>query len=153
MANYCNYSMCVKGTKENVQEFIKVMKAKYDYEKNEFTHDRHMFNIHEATASEVKDSGNGLIYYTIIGGYCEASANICMFDDIMTYYKLTQSLYPEIFKGTTLLKESKDLFLDIEVFAEEYESHRYEHYVVIHGALVVDKQQRHEFPDWNFRLL
>ena len=152
MANYCNYSMCVRGTKENIQEFIKVMQAKYDYEKNEFSHDRHLFNIHEATSNGIKDTGNGVIYQTIIGGFCETSVDACMFDDIMTYYEQTKHLYPDTFKGTTLLEESKRLMLDIEVFAEEYEFDNYEHYVIVNGTMVIEKRQKYPMPDWNFRL-
>ena len=103
MTNYCNYSMCVKGTKENIEEFIKVIQAKYDYEKNEFSYDRHMFNIHEATPSKIEDSGNGIIYQTIIGGYCSASVDSCMFDDIMTYYTEMKHVYPDTFRGTSVV--------------------------------------------------
>ena len=152
MANYCNYSMCVRGAKENIYEFIKVMQAKYDYEKNEFSHDRHMFNIHEATPSKIEDTGNGFVYQTIIGGYCETSVDACMFDDIMTWYDWTKRMHPDTFKGTTLLEESKRFMLDIEVFAEEYESKNYEHYVIVNGTMVVEKRQNYPMPDWNFRL-
>ena len=152
MANYCNYSMCVRGAKKNIEEFIKVMQAKYDYEKNEFTHDRHMFNIHEATATEIEDTGNGFVYQAFIGGFCEMSVDACMFDDIMTYYGQTKHLYPDTFKGTTLLEESKRLMLDIEVFAEEYEFDNYEHYVIVNGTMVIEKRQKYAMPDWNFRL-
>jgi hypothetical protein len=44
MPNYCNYSMRVVGKqRKNVEEFIKIMNADYNYGTMEFNSDRHMF--------------------------------------------------------------------------------------------------------------
>lgn len=138
MPNYCNYSMCVKGTKESVEEFIKVIQADYDYGTMEFSHDRHLFRVFEAEYDEVEEVYNG-IYQVIIKGYCAWSVNCCMLDTSKSsYYKSLKTDYPCEFRGTTLPIESKRLNLDIEVFSEEGGMCFQEHYVILKGDIVCD---------------
>lgn len=136
MPNYCYYSMCVKGSKKNVEEFIKVMQADYNYSEKHFTFDRHMFRVFSAYADEVeRDKGN--VYSTVINGDCAWSVSTCMFEG--NYYNSLKERYPDEFRGTTLLRESKRLKLNIEVYSEESGCCFQEHYVIMDGDLIVDE--------------
>lgn len=140
MPNYCNYSMRAVGTKENIEEFIKVMNAGYDYGTMEFDYDRHMFRVFEAVSDEIDEYDDG-VFAVIINGYCAWSVRSCMFDD--GYYGRIKERYSDDFRGTTLLLESKKLGLNIEVFSEESGMCFQEHYMIIDGELVCD-----ECVDW-----
>jgi hypothetical protein len=131
--------MCVKGTKESVEEFIKVIQADYDYGTMAFSHDRHLFRVFEAEYDEIEELYNG-IYQVIINGYCAWSVYCCMLDTSKSsYYKSLKTGYPCEFRGTTLLVESKRLHLDIEVFSEECGMGFQEHYVIKDGELCTDE--------------
>lgn len=138
MPNYCDYSMCVKGTKENVEEFIKVIQADYNYGTMEFSHDRHFFRVFEANYDEIEEMLDGK-YQAIIDGYCAWSVRSCMFDGYASYYNSIKKDYPNNFRGTTLLTESERLNLDIEVYSEECGCCFQEHYVVVNGDLICDE--------------
>lgn len=144
MPNYCNYSMCVKGTKENVEEFIKVIQADYNYGTMEFSYDRHFFRVFEADYNEIEELDDN-IYQAIIDGYCAWSVSSCMFNNhSSSYYNALKERYPNAFRGTTLPIESKRLNLDIEVFSEEGGMCFQEHYIILKGDVVCD-----ECVDWN----
>lgn len=140
MPNYCNYSMCVVGKKESVEEFIKVMNAGYNYGTMEFDYDRHMFRVFEAVNDEIEEIDNEK-FRTVINGYCAWSVHSCMFED--GYYGDIKRDYPDNFRGTTLPLESERLGIDIEVFSEESGMCFQEHYIIIDGELV-----REETTDW-----
>lgn len=134
------YSMCIKGKKENVEEFIKVIQANYDYGTMEFSYDRHLFRVFEAYYKEIEQVGDD-VYQVVIGGDCAWSVSSCMFED--GYYGRIKAEYPNEFRGTTLPIESKRLGLDIEVFSEEGGCAFQEHYVIINGDVIID-----ECVDW-----
>lgn len=140
MPNYCNYSMCVVGAKENVEEFIKVINSNYDYNKMEFDYDRHMFRVFEAICDEIEERYNGT-YQAIINGYCAWSVASCMLEH--GYYQDCKASFGDNFRGTTLLLESERLGLDIEVFSEESGMCFQEHYIIRKGNLTTD-----ECVDW-----
>ena len=140
MPNYCNYSMCVVGKKESIEEFIEVMNAGYNYGTMEFDYDRQMFRVFEAVNDEIEEYCDGR-FQTIINGYCAWSVRSCMFED--GYYRDIKDRYPDNFRGTTLLLESEKLGIDIEVYSEEGGMCFQEHYVIIEGELVRD-----ETTDW-----
>lgn len=132
MPNYCNYIMQVQGKKENVEEFVKIIKADYDYDTLEFSADRHMFRIFEADIIE-DDSNEQGIRRTIIDGYCAWSVLSCMTDDSVSYYADLKKSEGENFRGTTLQKESEKLGLAIQVYSEETGCGFQEHFVYING--------------------
>ena len=134
MPNYCGYSMCVKGTKENVEEFIKVIKADYDYGTMEFTHDRHLYRVFEADYDEIEEIFDGT-YQVIINGDCAWSVNSCMFEN--GYHRNFKERFPDNCKGTTVPIESERLGLDIEIFSEECGMCFQEHYIVRKGVVEV----------------
>lgn len=140
MPNYCNYSMCVVGKKESIEEFIKVMRADYDYGNMEFNHDRHMFRVFEAEYDEIEERYNDT-YQVVINGYCAWSVASCMLE--RGYYRDFKERYGDNFRGTTLLIESERLGIDIEVFSEEGGMCFQEHYMIIEGELA-----RSECVDW-----
>lgn len=143
MPNYCDYSMCVKGERKNIEEFIKVIQADYDYGTMEFSHDRHFFRVFEASYDEIEELGNEKCQ-VIIKGYCAWSVSSCMFDNYsLSYYSSLKKDYPNEFRGTTLPIESERLNLDIEVYSEECGMCFQEHYVILKGDLVCD-----ECVDW-----
>lgn len=141
MPNYCDYSMCVKGKKKSIEEFIKVIKSNYDYNVMEFEYNRHLFRVFEADYNEIEQVGANT-YQVIINGYCAWSVASCMLDGCY-YYADLKKRFPNEFRGTTLQKESKKLNLDIEVYSEECGCCFQEHYVIVNGDLVVD-----ECVDW-----
>lgn len=143
MPNLCMYSMCVKGKKENIEEFIKVIEANYNYGTMEFSYDRHFFRVFEAYYEEIEQVKDD-IYQVIIGGDCAWSVSSCMFDNhSLGYYATFKKDYGDKCRGTTLPIESKNLNLSIEVYSEECGMCFQEHYVIINGDVVVD-----ECVDW-----
>ena len=138
MPNYCNYSMCAIGSKDNLEEFIKVMKADYDYGTMEFSYERHLFRVFEADYDEIEEVGPNL-YQVIINGYCAWSVSSCMFNNYpISYYASIQKESGDKFRGTTLVEESERLNLRIEVFSEECGMCFQEHYVIINGDVIVE---------------
>ena len=146
MPNICLYSMCTIGKKEDVEEFIKVIKADYDYGTMEFSHDRHFFRVFEADCNEIECLGKNIhednIYKVIINGECAWSVGCCMFKG--GYYDDFKERFPNEFRGTTVPEESKRLNLSIEIFSEECGCCFQEHYTVIDGKIIED-----ECVDWN----
>lgn len=138
MPNYCDYSMCVKGKKENIKEFIKVIQADYDYNSMRFSFDRHMFRVFEANCEEIEQVGEDM-YQAIINGYCAWSVSSCMLGEPHSYYARGKETYNEkIFRGTTLPLESERLGIDIEVYSSEIGMCFQEHYIIRNGIVEVD---------------
>jgi hypothetical protein len=126
--------MCVKGRKENVEEFIKVIKANYDYGTMEFTHDRHLFRVFSADDNGIEQVDDD-VYEVIINGDCAWSVHSCMFESY--YYNDLKERFPNEFRGTTLPIESERLNLDIEVYSEECGMCFQEHYIILNGNVAV----------------
>lgn len=125
MPNRCFYEMKIRGTKENVKEFIKILQADYHCQK-------FFWEIFDVTLIDSKFDNNE--NYALVCGNCAWSVYFCMFDGVNTCnYEFPNS------KGTTLEKESERLNLTIEVFAEEPLSGIMEHYVFTNGNIVVKK--------------
>ena len=136
MANNCFYSMYVKGSKEDVEEFIKVIKADYDYGTMKFSHDRHMFRVFSADEVEIEKRDDGK-YGVVINGDCAWSVQSCMLED--GYYARCKAQYGDQFRGTSLENESENLNLEIEVFSEECGCCFQEHYVIRNGYVDVEE--------------
>lgn len=136
MPNYCYYSMCVRGTKENVEEFIKVIEADYNYTDMKFTYKRHFFRVFEADYGEIEQMGDD-DYRVTISGDCAWSVATCMLEG--GYYRDIKARYPREFRGTTLPKESKRLNLAIEVYSEECGMCFQEHYLFDNGDTIIDE--------------
>lgn len=139
MPNYCSYTMRVAGKKkENVEEFIKVIQADYNYLANKFTAPRHLFRVFEAESEDIVEN-NGK-FSTMIYGNCAWSVYSCMMEGPATYYSDCIHEYNENFKGTTLVQESMLLNLDIEVFSKEPGIQFSEHYLIQNGEIIIDDE-------------
>lgn len=142
LSNCCYYSMKVKGTKEEVEEFIQVVKADYDYNTMEFSFDRHLQKVFTAEDDDIEviDSNTCSV---IICGECAWSVAVCMLEDD-GYYDDMKARLGDKFRGTTLEIESERLNLDIEVFSEECGMCFQEHYLIKHGMVEIE-----DCVDWN----
>ena len=139
MPNYCYYQMCVRGKKENVERFIKVIQADYNYSSMEFSYDRHMFRVFEADYDELEKVGKN-DYRVIISGDCAWSVSSCMLNEHhSSYYNRMKEEYPNDFRGTTLPKESRRLHLAIEVYSEECGMCFQEHYLFDDGKTIISE--------------
>lgn len=139
MPNYCHYEMKIVGIrKENIEDFIKIMKSNYDYNTMEFEYERHMGGrVFEAKDNGIEETGNGL-YETYISGYCAWSILCCMFDGAFTYYRNLMEKYKDRCRSTTIPIESKRLNLDIEIYSEESGMGFQEHYLVRKGDVEIE---------------
>ena len=134
MPNYCNYLMFVKGRKENVEEFIKIIQADYNYSTMKFSYSRHLFRVFEASCEELELVDKD-VYMATISGQCAWSVYSCMFSGKGTYYSKLKEDYTVSFKGTTLPLESKNLNLEIEAYSEESGMCFQEHYIIKNGCV------------------
>lgn len=138
MPNYCNYSMKVRGTKEGVEEFVKVMKSNGNYTSMEFGFERHMGSrVFEADVWDMYECDD--YCEASISGYCAWSVACCMNDDDFSYYQQLKSKYGKDCKSTTLQLESQNLNLDIEVYSSETGMCFAEHYRFRDGECLADE--------------
>ena len=140
MANLCDYEMKIVGRKEDIADFIKVMQCDYDYEKNEFSFNRHMggrvFDAIEVPEGMNFESGK---YSIEIYGDCAWSVQACMTDGDFTYYKDFEDEYGDNSRSTTLQLESERLHLDIEVYSNEIGIGFQEHYLIKDGLTKISE--------------
>ena len=138
MPNICCYDMKVVGKKENVEEFIKVIQANYDYNKNEFSFDRHLWRVFEANIidTELREDGN---FVAMITGNCAWSVYTSMTAEEHSYYddyKIRKDGKKN--KGSCLENESKNLNLNIEVFSTETDIGFQEHLIIKNGETIIN---------------
>lgn len=139
MPNYCSYEMKVNGKKESQEKLLEIMKADYDYNTMEFSADKHLFRIFEASLCEFSEDDD-----FFISGYCAWSVYSCMMEGEHSYYNSLKERFPNEFRGTTLVELSKELDLEIEVFSEEPGCGFMEHYIIKNGELIVNKCHEYE---------
>lgn len=149
MANDCNYEMKVTGHPEDIKEFIKVIQADYNYIKQEFSYERHLYRVFEAEYCELEEEdAENNIWSCIIYGYCAWSVYCCMLEGPSTYYNENypyHTVYIDgknieiLSKGTSLIKESAKLNLTIEVFSEEIGMGFQEHFVIEYGECIINE--------------
>lgn len=142
---YCYFLMRVKGKKENVEEFIDVVETEClvtysskngvgkTYYECEGKSDRHLWSLDNLIFATVDELEDGVITIDIRGD-CAYSVYSCMFDGKGT----EQSRHPDG-NGTTLLQESANLDLEIEVYSSEPVYEFMEHYLIKYGELIVDE--------------
>ena len=148
MPNYCSYNMKVKGEKQNVEEFIKIMKANYNYRDMKFDFERHMGGrVFDAVASEIECENDK--HYSIITGSCAWSVSACMREN--GYYKDFKNDYKDMCRSTTLAIESERLNLKIEVVSTEPGMCFAEHYIFNDGDLICEEcVDYNEYPIYEF---
>ena len=137
MANNCEYTMKVVGTKKNIDEFIQVMQADYDYQTKTFKYVRHIGEkVFEAELYE-QNSREDKLSEAWIKGYCAWSVSICMFGGEHSYYNDFKKRAD--CRSTTIPIESKKLNLDIEIYSSEPGCEFQEHYLVRKGKVEIDE--------------
>ena len=114
MPNYCYYEMRVRGKRENIEEFVKVMT---DYERP-----KHFWRVFSAYTDYDEPDENGLTT-AMISGDCAWSVHCCMCIGPCTYAGDADEEY-----RTSLQDESKRLQLEIEVYSDEPGMAFQEHY-------------------------
>ena len=135
MPNYCDYEMIVKGKKENVEEFVRVIKTDYEYDdvgNCKCEAGRHLWRVFEAN-SDILDIEDGMSVANI-WGYCAWSVYSCMFDGDGTYQHDRPNRC-----GTTLQIESTNLGLEIEVYSKEPGICFMEHYYIDNGEVTINE--------------
>ena len=155
MPNICIFEMRIRGYKDNVEEFYRILNADYNYNTLNFNHDRHFFRIFDVYP--VMEDIYGVYKTLIVRGECAWSVYTCMFNGACTYYnnyigdrtvdrydkfkgKITkEELSLADIKCTHILRESKRLGLCIEIFTEESGMCFSEHYLMYNGILLRDE--------------
>jgi hypothetical protein len=118
MADDCMFFLKITGSKQNIEEMVQILQAKY---KNAPSDPLHLWRVHEARVNEVREV-NGAVYTAAITGTCAWSVYSCMCDGPNTY----QAQFPDS-NGTTLRKESERLRLVIKVDSAVSRDERYFH--------------------------
>ena len=155
MPNYCYAEVWVKGRKECVDEFERVLTADYNYTTNTFSHKPHLWRIFEVNYLDYIQTG--LFVCAKYWIECAWSVSSCMMNGPCTYYTSRQEaavrdisdeqrklelLYsnkePYINYGTNIVDLSKVLNLEIEIISEECGIGFMEHYKISHGQVILD---------------
>lgn len=146
MPNICSFSMKIIGKSEAVREMVQVVKADYDYTKNQFSFNRHLWRVFEADVTEENyvNDGNS---YVIINGECAWSISSCMLDGPHSYQN--QHKNDENNKGTDLQTESRNLGVIIEVYSSEPSVGFQEHYLIENGEMKTDECVVYEEYFWD----
>lgn len=148
MPNLCNGFMNVRGYRDNVDEFVKICQAKYNYrpdryagewnaDPKNFSHIPHFFRVFQAYVEN--ENMYGLCKSITIGFEVAWSVWSCMFDGEHTYYRDTELAHPGNHHASHILKESKRLDLEIEIWSYEYGMQFQEHYLIRSGELVTNE--------------
>lgn len=157
MPNYCYGRMYIRGYAGYVDELVNILKADYSYyrknpdgsinysynewclDKENFTHIPHFFRVFEAEViDEVWNSG---VYKCVaVDLTCAWSIFCCMFDGPYTYYNQFEKEHYNQHFGSTILKESKRLQLEIEIWSSEEGMGFQEHYKICSGILIKDEE-------------
>ena len=123
MANICEYTMCVKGTKENVKEFLLRMTREYEEGK-------HFFRIFECDTEYEHETSDGL-YFAKLSGFCAWSIAACMRKTEMSYYSISNDPNKSCIEDTCI-----ELNLEWEVISKE-PGMGFEEFVHIKGSEIL----------------
>jgi len=151
MPNICTGFMNVRGRADCVDELLKILDANYSYYKDKnnydyswcvdpknFTHIPHFFRVF--SAYKFDEHWNSGIYKCVsIDFECAWSVSSCMMGGPWSYFMQFEHDHPGEHYGSTLLKESKRLQLEIELWSQEPGMAFQEHYKICSGILVKDE--------------
>ncbi len=170
MPNYCTAKIVIKGYKDNVDDFVKCLRADYNYGTMEFSHRKHFYRIFEVY--DLDEEINGLEKTKNVEITCAWSVYSCMFDGPFTYYSdctmmpdkgdIIKSYMPfndrddidkvkeyaawHIIHSTHIMAETKRLGLFVEIISEEPGMGFQEHYVINQSVLV--KNEESDFAEY-----
>lgn len=129
MANICSFILQVQGTKESVEEFLKIIYGRYDYNTNTFTSSKHFWRVCVYGTGDVEK--DNAFYKAVVYGDCAWSVASCMFEDgYYSEFKRSKNC-----RGTCLEKLTKQLHVAVDVVGEETGFAFQEHYVVVCGKV------------------
>ena len=128
MPNYCDYEIRAIGTKESIEEFVKVFK---DKENGGSEHFLARTWVNGIDCKDLQDK-----YKATIWGYCAWSVCSCMLDIANGYYRDWKKTEPNI---TTLEQLSEKHKLTIEVYSEECGCAFSEHYLIRNGIILLNE--------------
>lgn len=133
MPNYCDGYIRVRGYKDNVDEFIRILQADYSYMngKEYCSASSHFYRVFEAEP-EIQQIVTGVIKYAEIRVMVAWSVWVCMFPGPGCYYSDNEGACKY---ATHIIRESQRLQLDIEIWSYEPGLGFQEHYRLNSGVL------------------
>ena len=163
MANICNFSMMVKGKKENIEQFVDMMEQKGTV---------WMGRGAIVNFTDIEEVENGK-WRCQIDGDTKWSVQSSMIDNAISMrtepnkWSFGENIDKTKLSFVTLFEACKQLGLDMEVYSEECGCGFQEHYLFIDGELVeeecVDYSEEYNeeteefessggFDDWDFEI-
>lgn len=139
MPNICIGTVKVRGYKDNVEEFTRIIQSKYDYDKPDMEfHKPHFWRVFEAYIASYETYG--LLAVAEYDISCAWSVAACMLPGKFSYYDDTKDGINGIKTyGTHLLEIGKKLNLDVEIFSSEPGVGFQEHYRIQSGIMCEDE--------------
>ena len=152
MPNLCTGFMNVRGRSDCVDELIAILNANYSYYKDSknndytwcadpknFSHIPHFFRVFESYLLDDPVYHSAVYKAVVLSFEVAWSVWSCMFGGPHTYYNDFEIDHPNEHFGSTILKESKRLQLEIEIWSYEPGMGFQEHYKICSGILVKDE--------------
>ena len=130
MANICSFSMCVRGTHENIKKFYNAMSQDGDLYMGRGADARILYEDEEGRA--------------LIDGWCKWSVQSAMIDNAISMrrepnmWAWGKNVDASKLKFITLWEACAKWNLDMEVYSEEPGCGFQEHYLVIDGQVVYE---------------
>lgn len=143
MPNYCYGEILIKGHKDSVDEFVKIMQADYDYYTMEFSHKPHMYRVFSADYN-YENKLEGLMKEVCLSFECAWSAYVCMFNGPGSYYYHDSK---ELIYGTHVQEQAKRLQLEIEIYSEEPGVGFQEHYLVDNFGNIIINDEKDDYQE------
>ena len=138
MANICDFSMRVRGQKEDIEKFYNAMRQKGNV------------YMGRGADAEIQYEDEEEYYTAWINGWCKWSVVSAMIDNAISMrtepdkWYFGESVDVSRIEFITLIEACQKWNLDMEVFSEEPGCCFQEHMMVINGELVID-----ECEEWN----
>lgn len=138
MPNWCDADIYVKGRKMDVDEFINILNADYDYHNMKFSHIPHFYRIFENNVYDRID--NGAFSFAQSNVECAWSVYCCMFPGDCTYYNDMMNDEEHRKRHTNIIEASRKLNLEIEIWSAEPGMCFREHYYIKNGNVLIDEE-------------
>lgn len=154
MPNICTGFMNVRGYAPNVDEFVAILQADYSYynknnpndfttwctDLSNFTHIPHFFRVFEAQLINNPVWHSGVYKCVSISIEVAWSVYCAMMPGPFSYYDVFEKEHHGNHFGSNIIKESKRLQLEIEIWSYEPGMMFQEHYKICSGVLVKNEE-------------
>lgn len=137
MANCCITNIVVRGRKECVEQFDKILHAGYNYNTMEFPDGPHFHRVRDIDRGLYQEYGLMAMQDYIVD--CAWSAELCLMNTPDSYYdKRVQQEQKEGIPNhsTNIVDVSAQYGLDIELWSQEAGCEFEEHILVKHGEVI-----------------